>query len=225
MIKLRPAERSPYAEDMQADKCRIDLLLLADMIEPGSKVLDVGSNDGTLLEILRDQRQVDARGIELSQKGVNKGVAKGLSVIQGDADKDLIYYPDDSFDYVILSQTIQATRNPKIVLEHLLRIGDKVIVSFPNFGHWRVRSDLAFRGRMPVNDYLPFSWYDTPNIHFCTVRDFVNLCEETDARIEKAYGLQANGERITFNAPWWFWNLFAEQAIFLLTRKDRQPAK
>ncbi len=202
------------------DNTRIDHLLVADMVEPGSKVLDVGSDDGALLDIMCNQRNVQGRGIELSQKGVNKCVARGLSVIQGDADQDLIYYPDDSFDYVILSQTIQATRNPKAVLEDLLRIGRKAIVSFPNFGHWRVRSDLMFRGHMPVNDYLPYSWYDTPNIHFCTVRDFVALCDETNATIEKAHGLKANGEGISFNAPWWFWNLYAEQAIFLLSRKE-----
>ncbi|MCV6547362.1 MAG: methionine biosynthesis protein MetW [Cohaesibacter sp.] len=202
------------------DNTRIDHLLVAKMVEPGSKVLDVGSDDGALLDILCHQRNIKGRGIELSQKGVNKCVARGLSVIQGDADKDLIYYPDDSFDYVILSQTIQATHNPKAVLEHLLRIGRKAIVSFPNFGHWRVRADLLLHGRMPVNDYLPYSWYDTPNIHFCTVRDFVNLCSETNAIIEKAHGLKANGEGISFSAPWWFWNLFAEQAIFLLSRKQ-----
>lgn len=219
MFQTQPAPRSPHMDGSLANKSRIDLLLLAELIEPQSKVLDVGSNDGALLEILREKRDIDGRGIELSQKGVNKCVARGLSVIQGDADEDLIYYPDDSFDYVILSQTIQATRNPKIVLEHLLRIGQKAIVSFPNFGHWRVRTDLMLHGRMPVNDYLPYSWYDTPNIHFCTVRDFVNLCGQTNADIEKAIGLKANGERLSFNAAWWFWNLFAEQAIFLLSRK------
>ena len=203
----------------RADNTRIDFELVADMIEPNTKILDVGSDDGALLELLRATRNVEGRGIELSQKGVNKCVARGLSVIQGDADEDLIYYPDDSFDYVILSQTIQATRNPRVVLEHLLRIGRKAIVSFPNFGHWRVRADLLLHGTMPVNDYLPYSWYDTPNIHFCTVRDFVNLCRDTNAEIEKAHGLQGNGERISFSAPWWFWNLFAEQAIFLLSRK------
>ncbi|WP_119306436.1 methionine biosynthesis protein MetW [Cohaesibacter haloalkalitolerans] len=213
------SEKKPLIVGGRADNTRIDFELVADLIEPGTKILDVGSDDGALLELLRDSRQVEGRGIELSQKGVNKGVARGLSVIQGDADEDLIYYPDDSFDYVILSQTIQATRNPKLVLEHLLRIGRKAIVSFPNFGHWRVRTDLLLHGTMPVNDYLPYTWYDTPNIHFCTVRDFVNLCREVDADIEKAHGLQGNGERISFSAPWWFWNLFAEQAIFLLSRK------
>ena len=217
---IRMPGKKPLTITGRADNTRIDFQLVASMVEPGTKILDVGSDDGALLELLRDTRNVEGRGIELSQKGVNKCVARGLSVIQGDADEDLIYYPDDSFDYVILSQTIQATRNPKIVLEHLLRIGRKAIVSFPNFGHWRVRTDLMFRGTMPVNDYIPYSWYDTPNIHFCTVRDFVKLCGETDATIEKAHGLQGNGERISFNAPWWFWNLFAEQAIFLLSRKE-----
>ena len=216
---IKRSEAKPLIISGRADNTRIDFELVAQMVDPGTKILDVGSDDGALLELLRDRCQVEGRGIELSQQGVNKCVARGLSVIQGDADKDLIYYPDDSFDYVILSQTIQATRNPKAVLEHLLRIGRKAIVSFPNFGHWKVRSDLMFRGTMPVNDYLPYSWYDTPNIHFCTVRDFVKLCGEANAKIEKAHGLQGNGERISFSAPWWFWNLFAEQAIFLLSRE------
>ena len=216
---MTPSEKKALTISRRADNTRIDFELVADMIDANTKILDVGSDDGALLELLQNTRHVEGRGIELSQKGVNRCVARGLSVIQGDADEDLIYYPDDSFDYVILSQTIQATRNPRTVLEHLLRIGRKAIVSFPNFGHWRVRSDLMFRGRMPVNDYLPYSWYNTPNIHFCTVRDFVNLCGETNATIEKAHGLQGNGERISFSAPWWFWNLFAEQAIFLLSRE------
>ncbi|TLP46820.1 MULTISPECIES: methionine biosynthesis protein MetW [Cohaesibacter] len=204
----------------RADNTRIDFEIVVDMIAPNSKILDVGSDDGSLLELLQAKDGVEGRGIELSQRGVNRCVSRGLSVIQGDADEDLIYYPDDSFDYVVLSQTIQATRNPRKVLEHLLRIGRKAIVSFPNFGHWKVRTDLLFRGTMPVNDYLPYSWYDTPNIHFCTVRDFVNLCGEANATIERAHGLQGDGKPISFSAPWWFWNLFAEQAIFLLSRKQ-----
>src|SRR6188508_1668231 len=152
---------------------RVDLLLVADMVAPGSKVLDIGAGDGELLRILGEQRGVDGRGIELSREGVNECVAKGLAVIQGDADTDLADYPDDVFDYVVLSQTLQATRQPKVVLEHMLRIGRRAIVSFPNFGHWRVRWELGVRGRMPVTDNLPHSWYDTPNIHFCTMRDFV----------------------------------------------------
>ena len=159
------------------------------MVEPGSRVLDVGCGDGALLALLRDRRGVDGRGIELSREGVSDCLAKGLPVIQGDADTDLADYPDDAFDYVILSQTIQATRQPRVVLEHLLRIGRRAIVSFPNFGHWRVRFELALRGRMPVTENLPYSWYDTPNIHFCTIRDFVELCR--DGRRQHGAGRRA----------------------------------
>ncbi|TKT75282.1 methionine biosynthesis protein MetW [Aquamicrobium sp. LC103] len=197
---------------------RVDLAVVADMIEPRSRVLDVGSGDGELLELLQTDKQVDGRGLELSQRGVNECVARGLSVIQGDADRDLGFYPDKGFDYVILSQTLQATRNPKTVLDELLRIGDRAIVSFPNFGHWRVRLSLLFKGRMPVTKDLPYSWYDTPNIHFCTIRDFVNLCDEVGAKVESAAALDGNGQKIGFSMPWWFWNMFGQQAVFLLKR-------
>ena len=164
---------------------RIDLRLVAEMVTPGSRVLDVGCGDGELLALLAETRGVDARGIELSREGVAGCVARGLSVIQGDADTDLADYPDDSFDYVILSQTIQATRNPRLVLEQMLRIGRRAIVSFPNFGHWRMRSQVFFLGRMPVTEALPYSWWDTPNIHFCTIRDFVVLCDTIGAVKER----------------------------------------
>ena len=200
------------------DAARVDLVLIADMVEKGARVLDVGCGDGQLLRLLAQQRGVDGRGIELSQRGVNDCVAKGLSVIQGDADTDLAAYPDDAFDYVVLSQTLQATRRPKAVLEDMLRIGRKAIVSFPNFGHWRIRAQIAFNGRMPVTENLAWSWYDTTNIHFCTIRDFVALAGEVDARIERAVALEAGGKPIGFNAPWAFWNLFGEQAVFLLSR-------
>jgi methionine biosynthesis protein MetW len=197
---------------------RVDLLLVADMVEPGARVLDVGCGDGALLDLLEHRRNVDGRGIELSREGVSNCVAKGLSVIQGDADTDLADYPDDAFDYVILSQTLQATRNPRRVLEHMLRIGRRAIVSFPNFGHWRIRAHVGLLGRMPVTDNLPFSWYDTPNIHFCTIRDFVALCRDLDAKMERAVALNATGRRVRVNFPWWVWNLFGEQAVFLLRR-------
>jgi methionine biosynthesis protein MetW len=197
---------------------RVDLLLVADMVEPGARVLDVGCGDGALLNLLEHRRNVDGRGIELSREGVSNCVAKGLSVIQGDADTDLADYPDDAFDYVILSQTLQATRNPRRVLEHMLRIGRRAIVSFPNFGHWRIRAQVGLFGRMPVTDNLPFSWYDTPNIHFCTIRDFVALCRDLDAKMERAVALNATGRRVRVNFPWWVWNLFGEQAVFLLRR-------
>src|SRR6186997_3560325 len=156
-------------------KYRTDHLLVAGMVETGSKVLDVGCGDGELLQLL-ESRGIDGRGIELSREGVNRCVAKGLAVVQGDADTDLVNYPDDAFDYVILSQTLQATRHPRIVLEHMLRIGRHAVVSFPNFGHWQVRMQLLFAGHMPRTDMLPYSWYDTPNIHHCTIKDFRQLC-------------------------------------------------
>ena len=200
---------------------RVDHLLIAKMVEPHSRVLDVGCGDGTLLLLLATERNVDARGIELSQAGVNGCVAKGLSVIQGDADTDLSDYPDDVFDYVILSQTLQATRHPKIVLENMLRIGRRAIVSFPNFGHWRIRMQLMFKGRMPVTDSLSSPWYETPNIHFCTVRDFVELVDEVGAQIEKAVAINHVGAPLRVTAPWWVWNMFGEQAVFLLRRKEK----
>ncbi len=193
---------------------RIDHLVMLNLVEPGSRVLDVGCGDGSLLALLRDRRGVDGRGIELSREGVNACLAHGLPVIQGDADTDLAAYPDDAFDYVILSQTIQATRQPKEVLEHLLRIGRHAIVSFPNFGHWRVRSELLLRGRMPMTDTLPDPWYATPNIHHCTIRDFVGLCRLVGARIERASALDASGHPMRFALPWWVWNLVGTQGVF-----------
>lgn len=197
---------------------RVDFDVIVSMIEPGARVLDVGCEDGALLERLEQELGVDGRGLELSQRGVNACVARGLSVIQGDADTDLVYYPDKSFDYVILSQTLQAMRNPRTVLNELLRIGKRVIVSFPNFGYINVRLQLLFKGRMPVTRHLPMAWYDTPNIHFCTIRDFINLCDELGARVEKATALDGNGDRIRFSMPWWFWNIFGQQAVFMLRR-------
>ena len=197
---------------------RFDLVTLAQFITPGAKVLDVGCGDGVLLKLLQETRQVDGRGIEISQKGVNACVARGLSVMQGDADADLVDYPDDAFDFVILSQTLQATYHPREVIEQMLRIGRKAVVSFPNFGHWQVRVLLSFTGRMPVTRNLPDSWYDTPNIHFLTIRDFMALMKEMGVTIETGVALTAGGRRISFRMPWWFWNLFGQQAVFLLRR-------
>jgi methionine biosynthesis protein MetW len=197
---------------------RVDHLAIAELVPPGTKVLDVGCGDGELLKLLELTRGVDGRGVEISQRGVNECVARGLSVIQGDADTDLVDYPDDAFDYVILSQTLQATHQPRHVLEQMLRIGRQAIISFPNFGHWRIRAQIVWKGQMPVTRNLPSTWYDTPNIHFCTIRDFVALCDVVHAKIESATALRPDGSRIHFNAPWWFWNLFGQQAVFLLSR-------
>jgi methionine biosynthesis protein MetW len=201
-----------------AQSPRLDHLLIADMVDPGARVLDVGCGDGALLQLLAEKKKVDGRGVELSQRGVNECVAKGLSVIQGDADADLADYPDDGFDYVILSQTLQATRRPREALRNMLRIGRRAIVSFPNFGYWRVRAQLVLRGRMPVTGNLSYSWHDTPNIHLCTIRDFVELVDDLGAHIERGVALDHAGAPIRVNAPWWIWNLLGEQAVFLLAR-------
>lgn len=200
------------------DVTRVDLLLIASMVEPNTRVLDVGSGDGTLLSLLEERKQVDGRGMELRQSGVNRCVAKGLSVIQGDADKDLFDYPDEAFDYAILSQTLQATHQPRVVLEQLLRIGQRAIVSLPNFAHWKFRTQLLLKGRMPVTKNMPYQWYDTPNIHFCTIKDFRALCNEMGVTIETSYSLNSYGYKLPYAVPWFLQNLIGEQAVFLLKR-------
>lgn len=151
---------------------RIDLQIIADMIEPDTRLLDVGCGNGDLLDYLVHFKQVDGRGIEISTEGVRSCVNAGLSVIQGDADTDLETYPDQAFDYVVLSQTLQTVTAPRVVLENMLRIGRRAIVSFPNFAYWRLRLYLALTGRMPVSKSLPYQWHNTPNIHLCTIKDF-----------------------------------------------------
>ncbi|MDA8230728.1 MAG: methionine biosynthesis protein MetW [Magnetospirillum sp.] len=198
---------------------RVDLKLIADMVEPGSRVLDVGCGDGSLLAWLGKHKNVDGRGVEISMAGVAAAVAQGLSVIQGDADTDLSTYPVGAFDYVILSQTLQATYEPKTVLNDMLRIGRHAIVSFPNFGHWRVRSKLLFTGRMPVTGSLTYQWYETPNIHFCTIRDFLVLCGELGITVEKSIALDRYGGAVPSFGTGWLANLFAEQGLFLLSRR------
>lgn len=199
-----------------AEPIRVDLQLIADMIEAGGRALDVGCGDGSLLAYLVNFKRVDARGMELSQAGVNACVASGLSVIQGDADTDLAAYPDGAFDYVILSQTLQATRDPQEVLKQMLRVGKRAIVSFPNFAHWHVRLRLVFGGRMPETPTLPHKWYDTPNIHLCSIDDFRALCRDMGVRIERSIVLNRNSRPI--HMPPLLANLFGEQAVFMLRR-------
>lgn len=195
---------------------RVDHLLIAEMVAPGSRVLDVGCGDGALLQLLTDTRGVDGRGVELSRERVNACVARGLSVIQGDADRDLWDYPDQAFDYAVLSLTIQSTRQPKIVLENLLRIGRRAIVSFPNFGHWEIRTALLMSGRMPVTHNLPETWYMSPNAHLCTIRDFADLCDEIGAKVEQAVAFNASGRRLPIKWSLSLQNLLGEKAVFLL---------
>ena len=197
---------------------RRDLEIIADMIEPGSRVLDIGCGDGALLDDLVHRKSVDGRGIELSQTGVNACVAHGLSVIQGDADTDLAYYPDDAFDYVVLSQTLQATRNPHDVVSNLVRIGRRAVVSFTNFGHWRFRVKLMLNGRMPTVDQDGRYWYDTPNIHLCTIRDFHALCDDLNLKVERALSLSRSGIARELSSIGAWANLRGEEAIFLLAR-------
>ncbi len=203
---------------------RVDLQLIADMIEPHSRVLDVGCGDGTLLDYLVHFRKVDGRGIELSTEGVNASITAGLSVIQGDADTDLGDYPDDAFDYVVLSQTLQAMVQPRVVLGHMLRIGKRAVVSFPNFAHWRARLMLGLRGIMPVSETLPYQWYDTPNIHLCTIKDFLALCRELGIVVESQKVLDAERQVAGFGPTVVSPNLFAAQAVFLLSKKDGAAA-
>jgi methionine biosynthesis protein MetW len=198
---------------------RVDLKLIADMIEPHSRVLDIGCGDGSLLDYLVNFRNVDGRGIELSTEGVNASISVGLPVIQGDADRDLKDYPDDVFDYAVLSQTLQAMVQPKVVLGHLLRISKRAIVSFPNFAHWKARLSLGLFGRMPVSNSLPHNWYETPNIHLCTIRDFVALCGELDIEIESQKIFSTQGKIRQVSTSLISDNIFGEHAMFLLRKK------
>jgi methionine biosynthesis protein MetW len=204
---------------------RQDLRLIADLIEPHTRVLDVGCADGALLAYLARAKHVDARGIELSREGVHDCVSQGLAVVQGDGDTDLAIYPDGSFDYVILSQTIQAMRQPRLVLKNMLRIGRYGIVSFTNYAHWRARWYLMRRGRMPMARCLPEPWYRTANIHPCTLEDFEHLCAELGLRIEQRTCLAADGAPSRLASSRWLDNLLSEQALFVLSRPEQPDSR
>lgn len=190
---------------------RSDLAIIARNVRSGSRILDVGCGDGQLMAALRDHKQVDARGLEIDPVNVATAVSRGLSVVQGDADSDLVDYPDGCFDYVILSQTLQTTRRPDIVLDHMLRIGRQAFVSFPNFAQWRIRIAHMFGGQMPVTEQLPHRWYDTPNIHHVTIDDFRSFLKDRDVVIEGQWFLSGDRPRKKALA-----NLMAEHAVFLL---------
>ncbi|NRA87329.1 MAG: methionine biosynthesis protein MetW [Rhizobiales bacterium] len=204
---------------MSKYQTRADLQILVEMIKPNSRVLDIGCGDGELLKLLTHNKNIDARGVELDQANVNRCVAEGLSVMQGNADTDLVNYPDEAFDYVILSKTIQATHRPDLVIEQMLRIGKHAIVSFHNFGHWRVIKSLAFKSQMPVTKKLTYSWYETPNIHFCTIKDLANLCESLNIEVTQKVILNQFGQKSHVSNWPTLVNLFGDQAIFLLKKK------
>ena len=197
---------------------REDFAEIARLVRPGARVLDVGCGEGALLELLVGRRGADARGLEISPEGVSACLARGLAVMQGDADRDLSEFPAGAFDYVILTQTLQAMQNPRRVLGELLRIGERAIVSLPNFGHWRVRLDLLAHGRMPITGALPEPWWSTPNIHLCTIADFVALTQDLGLSIEVCAALSAGRPARAINPtrPWENWR--AEAALFLLKR-------
>jgi methionine biosynthesis protein MetW len=197
---------------------RPDLQAIADMVDNGSSLLDIGCGEGELLSWLLEHKKVSGRGIELSQSGVNRSIARGLSVIQGDADTDLQYYPDQAYDYAVLGQTIQTLRQPQEVLKQLVRIARHAIVSVPNFGHWKNRLYLTLMGKMPVTKTLSYQWYDTPNIHFCTITDFLNLCEELHFVIEKRLYVTNQGVPNYFNNKGLLANVLGEQGIFMIRR-------
>ena len=197
---------------------RLDFEIIKNVVQDNSRVLDVGCETGELLKFLNKGKKIDGRGLEISQKNVNICVKYGLSVVQGDADKDLVSYPSESFDFVILSQTLQATRSPEKVLNELVRISKRAIVSFPNFGSWPIRLKLLINGIMPESDLLPHTWYTTPNIHLCTIKDFKKLCNKNSISIEQNFFLNKNGKKITNPIKKIFNNFFSTSGLFVIKK-------
>ena len=192
--------------------------VIADLIEKNTRVLDVGCGDGVLMEFLIDNKNIDIRGLEISKNKAQKCIEKGLTVIEGNAEFDLKQFPDKSFDYVVLSQTLQAFLNPELVINELLRVGKKAIVTIPNFGYWKVRLHLLLKGTMPVTEALPDQWYDTPNLHMCTIKDFVYFVKSRDIKIFKSLALNEKNTSLINNNNLGIKNLFSDLGIFLIEK-------
>ena len=197
---------------------KLEFKIIADLLEENTRILDVGCDDGTLMEFLKKNKNVDIRGIEISKKKVQVCISKGLTVLEGNAEFDLKQFPENSFDYVVLGQTLQAFVNPEIVIKELLRVGKKAIVTIPNFGHWKVRLNLLTQGTMPVTKTLPNDWYNTPNIHMCTIKDFVKFSRTINFKIYKSLALMNKNVSNINNSNLSFKNLFAELGIFLIEK-------
>ena len=204
---------------------RKDLLHIASLVHPKSTVLELGCGEGDLLSYLAREKHIDGRGIELAQEKVSMAVQKGVSVIQGNAESDLKFYPDNCFDYVICSDVLQATYHPKHMLEEMVRVGKKIVVSIPNFGHLRNRYHLACKGQMPVTKALSYQWYETPNIHFCTIRDFQQLCKKIPCYIERSIYLNQFGQNLPNPLYRLFPNIFSNKAIFILKKITTESQK
>ena len=210
---------------MSKNSIRNDWKLIESLIDPKSTVLDIGCGEGGLIKQLETNIQSDTRGLEIEPELARKAIKGGLNVVQGNAEHDLNQYSNQSFDYVILSQTLQAMLKPRDVLNELLRIGAKAIVSFPNFGHWKIRFQLLLRGRSPITEGLPYTWYETPNFHFFTIKDFQDLCRKSNIIIEKSIGLNSNGKQFDLDQKVFSFNLVTSEAIFLLSRQKFEPIK
>jgi len=197
---------------------KLEFKIIANLIEKNTRVLDVGCGDGTLMEFLKDNNKIDIRGIEISKNNVQKCIGKGLTVIEGDAEKDLSQFPDESFDFVILSQTLQAFLNPEKVISELLRVGKKAIVTIPNFGYWKVRLHLLTKGTMPITRTLPDEWYNTPNLHMCSIKDFFNFCDDRKINLYKSIALQNLKSSEITKSNLTLKNLSAVLGIFLIEK-------
>jgi methionine biosynthesis protein MetW len=197
-------------------KMKKEFKVIADLLSNDTRVLDVGCGDGSLMNLLVKEKNIEVRGLELEKKNVQECIYKGLPVIQGNAETELYQFPDQSFDYVVLSQTLQAFYNPDKVLKELLRIGKSVIVSIPNFGYWKVRASLLFFGKMPITKTLPNSWYNTPNLHMCTIKDLFNYCEEQNIKIQKVIGVNEDKISLIKNSNLEIKNFFSKLGIFLI---------